>query len=551
MKKWITLIVTLIITSSILSGCSNSKSLYSDEGQVFRKVIPQDMTTLDTTMISDAVSGDIAGQSFEGLYSLNKHDKAEPAIATSLPKKSKDGKTLTVDLRKDAKWSNGDPVTADDFVFAWRKVVNPKTASEFAYIMSDIKNADDINAGKKPVKDLGIKALNKYKLQINLERPVPYINELLALNTFDPQNEKVAKKYGKAYGTTADKAVYNGPFKVVNWKVEDKIQLEKNNQYWDKKHVKLDRVNYKILKDNQAGAALYDTNSVDDAIISSEQVDKYKKSPALRKRLTAATFYIKLNEKEVPEFKNKHLRLAIAQAINRKEYVDSVFNDGSLPSSNFTGYGTATTPSGKDFASTIKSPLKYNKHEAADNWKKAQKELGKKNVTFTLNVQDTPVQKISAEFIKSQLETNLPGVEVKVKQLPFKQKINLELSNNYQASYAGWSPDYPDPMAFLEIMKTGNPQNNTDWGNKEYDQLIKDANGKLLQEPEKRNEALQQAEKILLENAPVTPIYQKGEAHLTNPQVKGLIYHKVGPDTTLKDVYIDKSIDRETGKKKK
>ncbi|MEB6208316.1 peptide ABC transporter substrate-binding protein [Staphylococcus pasteuri] len=551
MKKWITLIVTLIITSSILSGCSNSKSLYSDEGQVFRKVIPQDMTTLDTTMISDAVSGDIAGQSFEGLYSMNKHDKAEPAIATSLPKKSKDGKTLTVDLRKDAKWSNGDPVTADDFVFAWRKVANPKTASEFAYIMSDIKNADDINAGKKPVKDLGIKALNKYKLQINLERPVPYINELLALNTFDPQNEKVAKKYGKAYGTTADKAVYNGPFKVVNWKVEDKIQLEKNNQYWDKKHVKLDRVNYKILKDNQAGAALYDTNSVDDAIISSEQVDKYKKSPALRKRLTAATFYIKLNEKEVPEFKNKHLRLAIAQAINRKEYVDSVFNDGSLPSSNFTGYGTATTPSGKDFASTIKSPLKYNKHEAADNWKKAQKELGKKNVTFTLNVQDTPVQKISAEFIKSQLETNLPGVEVKVKQLPFKQKINLELSNNYQASYAGWSPDYPDPMAFLEIMKTGNPQNNTDWGNKEYDQLIKDANGKLLQEPEKRNEALQQAEKILLENAPVTPIYQKGEAHLTNPQVKGLVYHKVGPETTLKDVYIDKSIDRETGKKKK
>lgn len=551
MKKWITLIVTLIITSSILSSCSNSKSLYSDEGQVFRKVIPQDMTTLDTTMISDAVSGDIAGQSFEGLYSMNKHDKAEPAIATSLPKKSKDGKTLTVDLRKDAKWSNGGPVTADDFVFAWRKVVNPKTASEFAYIMSDIKNADDINAGKKPVKDLGIKALNKYKLQINLERPVPYINELLALNTFDPQNEKVAKKYGKAYGTTADKAVYNGPFKVVNWKVEDKIQLEKNNQYWDKKHVKLDRVNYKILKDNQAGAALYDTNSVDDVIISSEQVDKYKKSPALRKRLTAATFYIKLNEKEVPEFKNKHLRLAIAQAINRKEYVDSVFNDGSLLSSNFTGYGTATTPSGKDFASTIKSPLKYNKHEAADNWKKAQKELGKKNVTFTLNVQDTPVQKISAEFIKSQLETNLPGVEVKVKQLPFKQKINLELSNNYQASYAGWSPDYPDPMAFLEIMKTGNPQNNTDWGNKEYDQLIKDANGKLLQEPEKRNEALQQAEKILLENAPVTPIYQKGEAHLTNPQVKGLIYHKVCPDTTLKDVYIDKSIDRETGKKKK
>ena len=551
MKKWMTLIAIFIVSLSTLSGCSNSKSLYSDEGQVFRKVIPQDMTTLDTTLMTESVSSDVAGQVFEGLYTMDKRDQAEPAVATKFPEKSKDGKTLTINLRKDAKWSNGDPVTANDFVFAWRKVVDPKTGSEFAYIMSDIKNADQVNAGKKPVKDLGIKALNKYKLQVKLERPVPYINELLALNTFDPQNEKVAKKYGKAYGTTADKAVYNGPFKVVNWQVEDKIQLVKNKDYWDKNNVKLSRVNYKVLKDNQAGAALYDTNSVDDAIIAAEQVDKYKNSVALNKRLTAGTFFIKLNEKQVPEFKNKHLRLAISKAINKKQYVKSVFNDGSLASNNFTAFGTSKTPEGKDFASTINSPLKYNEKEAKENWKKAKKELGKKKVTFTLNVQDTPVQKISAEYIKSQIEKNLPGVQMKVKQLPFKQKTNLELANNYEASYAGWVPDYPDPTAFLQTMTTGNSQNNTEWSNKEYDKLIKDANGKLLQNENERNATLQKAERILLNEAPVAPVYQKGEAHLTNPQVKGLVYHKVGPDTTLKDVYIDKSIDRETGKKKK
>ncbi|WP_432202419.1 peptide ABC transporter substrate-binding protein [Staphylococcus warneri] len=551
MRKWITLIAIFIISLCTLSGCSNSKSLYSDEGQVFRKVIPQDMTTLDTTLMTESVSSDVAGQVFEGLYTMDKRDQAEPAVATKLPKKSKDGKTLTINLRKDAKWSNGDPVTANDFVFAWRKVVDPKTGSEFAYIMSDIKNADQVNAGKKPVKDLGIKALNKYKLQVKLERPVPYINELLALNTFDPQNEKVANKYGKDYGTTADKAVYNGPFKVVNWQVEDKIQLVKNKDYWDKNNVKLSRVNYKVLKDNQAGAALYDTNSVDDAIIAAEQVDKYKNSIALNKRLTAGTFFIKLNEKQVPEFKNKHLRLAISKAINKKQYVKSVFNDGSLASNNFTAFGTSKTPEGKDFASTINSPLKYNEKEAKENWKKAKKELGKKKVMFTLNVQDTPVQKISAEYIKSQIEKNLPGVQMKVKQLPFKQKTNLELANNYEASYSGWVPDYPDPTAFLQTMTTGNSQNNTAWSNKEYDKLIKDANGKLLQNEDERNATLQKAERILLNEAPVAPVYQKGEAHLTNPQVKGLVYHKVGPDTTLKDVYIDKSIDRETGKKKK
>ena len=550
MKKKYKYLTLLVIVTLILSACSNKKSLYSDEGQVFRKIITQDITTLDTALITDAVSSDVAGQTFEGLYSIDKNDKVTLGVAKETPQKSNGGKTLTINLRKDAKWSNGDPVTAHDFVYAWRKVVDPKTASEFAYIMSDIKNADLVNTGKKPLNSLGIKALNKYKLQIDLERPLPYINELLALSTFYPQDAKIAKKYGKKYGTNAERAVYNGPFKVTNWQVEDKIQLVKNNQYWDKKSVKLDKVNYKVLKDQQAGASLYDTNSIDDTIITSEQVDKYKGSKELNYRLTAATFYIKMNEKTVPEFKNKNLRLAIAQAINKKGYVKTVLNDGSLASNNFTGIGTAKTPDGKDFASTVESPLKYNPKVAKQNWEKAKKELGKKEFAFTMNTQDTPASKIAAEYIKSQIESNLPGVTLKIKQMPFKQKTTLELANNYEATYSGWSPDYPDPTAFLETMTKDNAQNNTDWDNKEYNRLLKESNSSLLRETEKRNEALQRAESILLHDAPVAPVYQKGEAHLTNPQVKGLQYHKIGPDTTLKHVYIDKSIDRETGKKK-
>lgn len=550
MKKKYKYLTLLVIVTLILSACSNKKSLYSDEGQVFRKIITQDITTLDTALITDAVSSDVVGQTFEGLYSIDKNDKVTLGVAKETPQKSNGGKTLTINLRKNAKWSNGDPVTAHDFVYAWRKVVDPKTASEFAYIMSDIKNADLVNTGKKPLNSLGIKALNKYKLQIDLERPVPYINELLALSTFYPQDAKIAKKYGEKYGTNAERAVYNGPFKVTNWQVEDKIQLVKNNQYWDKKSVKLDKVNYKVLKDQQAGASLYDTNSIDDTIITSEQVDKYKGSKELNYRLTAATFYIKMNEKTVPEFKNKNLRLAIAQAINKKGYVKTVLNDGSLASNNFTGIGTAKTPDGKDFASTVESPLKYNPKVAKQNWEKAKKELGKKEFAFTMNTQDTPAAKIAAEYIKSQVESNLPGVTLKIKQMPFKQKTTLELANNYEATYSGWSPDYPDPTAFLETMTKDNAQNNTDWDNKEYNRLLKESNSSLLRETEKRNEALQRAESILLHDAPVAPVYQKGEAHLTNPQVKGLQYHKIGPDTTLKHVYIDKSIDRETGKKK-
>ncbi|MCI2952718.1 MULTISPECIES: peptide ABC transporter substrate-binding protein [Staphylococcus] len=550
LNKYFRTTIILVISILILSSCSQNKGMYSDEGQVFRKVIPQDMTTLDTAMITDFVSNDIAEQAFEGLFSLDKNDKATLAIAKNMPKKSKDGKTLIFDLKENAKWSNGDDVTANDFVYAWRKVVNPKTGSEYAYIMTDIKNADDINAGKKPVESLGIKAINKHKLEIQLNRPIPYINELLTLSTFYPQNEKISKKYGEKYGTKVEKTVFNGPFKVDKWKHEDKILLSKNNNYWDKKNVKLEKVNYKVLKDKQVGASLYETGSIDDTLITADQVNKYKDSPALKKRITSGNFYIKLNQKKVKEFSNKNLRLAIARSINKQGYVDAVKNDGSSPSNTLTAKGVAKVEGDKDYTSTINSPLDFNPKLANENWQKAKKELKIEKFTFTMNTEDTPDAKISAEYIKSQVEKNLPGITLKIKQLPFKQRIALETKMNYEASLSGWGADYSDPTSYLGTMTKDNPQNNTGWNNTSFDNSYNEVNGKLLKYIDKRNETMKNMEELLVSDAPIAPIYQKGEAHLTNPQVKGLIYHVVGPDTTLKNVYIDKSVDRNTGKKK-
>lgn len=548
--KRIKLFIVLLALTVITAGCSSAEGIYSDKGQVFRKVIPQDISSLDSALVTDTVSFDLFNQVYEGLYTLDKNDKAQPGVAKEMPKKSNGGKTLTIKLRKDAKWSNGDPVTAQDFVFAWKRVVNPDTASEYAYIMYDLKNAEDINMGKKDVDKLGVKALDDHTLKIELNKPIPYINEMLAFGTYLPQKEKVVKKHGEQYATTADKTVFNGPFKVQDWKVEDKIQLVKNEDYWDKKKVHLDRVNYKVLKDQQAGASLYDTGSVDDTTISADQVDKYQGNPGLKKRLLASTFYMKLNQDNVPEFKNKDLRIAISQAIDKEGYVNSVLNNGSESTDGFTAKLTAETPDGKDFAESIDSPLAYNPKAAKKHLEKAKKDLGVKELTFTMNTEDTPGSKVSAEYIKSEVEKNLPGVTMKVKQLPFKQRVNQEHSETFEASLSGWGPDYPDPLTFLEIMTTGNPSNNTAWGSKKYDQLVKDANGKLLKKPEERNAAMKEAEELLLNDAPVAPIYQKGEAHLTNPQVKGLFYHQIGGDTSLKEVSIDKSIDREKGKKK-
>ncbi|MEB8125382.1 peptide ABC transporter substrate-binding protein [Staphylococcus succinus] len=550
MKKF-KIFTILIALSVVLAGCSSAEGVYSDKGQVFRKVLPQDISSLDTALVTDTVSFDVFNQIYEGLYTLDKNDKAQPGVAKDMPKKSNGGKTLTIKLRKDAKWSNGDPVTAQNFEYAWKRVVNPKTASEYAYIMYDLKNAEAINTGKKDIDELGVKAVNDHTLKVELNKPIPYISELLAFATFMPQNEKVVNKYGEQYGTTAEKSIYNGPFKVEDWKVEDKIQLVKNKDYWDKKKVHLDRVNYKVLKDQQAGASLYDTGSVDDTLITADQVDKYEGNPGLKKRLLASTYYIKLNRDNVPEFKNKDLRLAISQAIDKEGYVNAVKNNGSTATDGFTSKYTAKSPDGKDFTESIQSPLSYNPNAAKKHYDKAKKELGIKNLTFTMNTEDTADAKISAEYIKAQVEKNLPGVTMKIKQLPFKQRVNQEHSETFEASLSGWGPDYPDPLTFLSIMTTGNASNNTGWGNKEYDKLIKDANGKLLQKPDERQAAMKKAEEIMLQEAPVAPIYQKGEAHLTNPQVKGLYYHQIGGDTSLKEVRIDKDIDRDTGNNKK
>ncbi|MGV3243562.1 peptide ABC transporter substrate-binding protein [Staphylococcus sp. 11261D007BR] len=534
----------------ILAACGNAEGMYDDKGQVFRKVIPQDMASLDTTQVTDQVSFDIYNQVFEGLYTLDENDQAVPGVAKEDPEISEDGKTWTIKLRDNAKWSNGDPVTAHDFEYAWKRVVNPETASEYAYIMYDIENAEAINMGEKDPDTLGVKAIDDYTLEVKLTKPIPYFQEMLAFGTYMPQNEKVVKKYGDRYGTSAERTVYNGPFKVKNWAVEDKILLEKNDDYWDKKAVKLDKVNYKILKDGQAGASLYDTGSIDDTTISAEQVDKYEDKPAMNKRLLSSTFYLKLNQGEYEPFKNQHFRIALSQAINKQAYVDSVLNNGSEPSDGFTAKDTAKAPNGEDFTKQVQSDLVYDPKKAKENLEKAKQELNQESFTFTLNTEDTPSSKISAEFIKAQVEKNLPGVTMKIQQLPFKQRVDREQSENYEVSLSGWGPDYPDPLTFLTIMTTGNASNNTGWSNKTYDEMVKKANGELLQDEEARNETLVEAEELLLDEAPIAPIYQKGEAHLTNPQVKGLIYHNISGDTSLKHVYIDKSIDRETGKKK-
>ncbi|GGB01356.1 peptide ABC transporter substrate-binding protein [Macrococcus hajekii] len=546
MKKGYALLASLMTVSG-LAACSTSEkdSKNNDTSadgklkQELKLMSISDIPTLDTSLATDMVAFNVMNQTMEGLYMLDDKDKATPGVAIGEPEKSKDGKTWTIKLREDAKWSNGDPVTADDFVYSWRRTLNPATGAEYAYIMYDVKNAEDVNLGKKKPEELGVKALDAHTLQIELNTNVPYFQELLAFGTFYPQNQKFVEKEGNNYGVTADSTLYNGPFILSEWNVEKNYVLTPNKHYWDKDKVKLKKIDYQVVKDQQTAANLYSTGSLDITQLAAEQVSKYKNEKGFDAQLEARTYFMRFNQDKVPDLKNKNLRLALAKSFDKASYVHTLLNNGSKATDVLTPAEFVSGPDGKDYVEGVKSPLNYDKEEAKKYYEQAKKELGKDSFSFEYLTYDQDTAKKDAEYVKEQIETNLPGVKLTIKQQPFKQKLKLEADQNYEISFGRWGADYPDPMTYVDLFLTDATNNETGWSNKEFDQLVHDSKGKLLDNPEKRWTSLQQAETILLEDAAIAPVYQSGMARLVNPKIKGMVLHKFAGDTSLKEAYLE------------
>ena len=540
MSKIFKVLTMMLAAVLVLSACSSGGGSKGKSDETLDLQINGDIPTMDSAMATDGLSFDMFFQTMEGLYTLDKDDKAIPAVAKGDPKITNDGKKWTIKLRDDAKWSNGDPVTAHDFVFAWRKVVDPDTASEYAYILYDIKNAEEINSGDKKPEELGVKAVDDHTLEFELTKSLPYYKELLSFGTFMPQNEKFVKKQGDKYGTTVKTTLYNGPFKMTEWKTDDKVTLEKNDDYWDKDKVKLNKVNYKVVKEASTAVNLYETNKLDIVDLPAEQVKKYKDDKAFNTELDTVTYYFKLNEDTVPEFKNKDFRLAFAKAIDKEAYVKNNLNNGSIPTDNFVPKDFVKDSKGKEYQDGVKNTNQYNVKEAKEHYEKAKKALGKDKFTIELMTYDKDTAKRDAEYFKEQLEKNLDGVTIKIKQQPFKQKLDLVSKGEYEMSLENWIPDYPDPMTFLELYVTDGSHNNTGWSNKEYDSIIKAADSSLASDPDKRLSELQRAEGMLLNEAGIVPLYQVGVAQLQKPNVKNVVNHQFGGVSTLKEAYIEK-----------
>lgn len=540
-KNYSWLFAFVLIISSILAACSGSGGSDNSgkNGQVLNLVSSSDIPSMNSALATDMVSFQMYENVMEGLYRLDKDTKPVPALAEGDPEETNGGKTWTIKLRKDAKWSNGDKVTANDFVYAWRNVVDPETASEYAFIMFDIENAEEINKGDKKPEELGVKAIDDHTLEINLKNNQPYFKGLLAFGTFMPKNEKFAKKHGDKYGTDVKSTLFNGPFVMKEWKTEESVKLVKNDKYWDKKNVKLDEINYKVVKDAQTGLNLYETGKVDSVGVSAENVEKYKSNKDFKTELSSASSFFRISFKgeHKKELSNKNLRLALAKTIDKEAYVKNNLNNGSVASNQLTPKDVYKGPDGSDFSEIAGGEnLKLDKESAKEDWKKAKQELGIDALEIELLTVDIDTAKKDAEYFKEQLESNLDGLTVKIKQQPFKQKLDLEKKGQYDISYGNWFPDYADPMTFLDLYNS--EETNTGYNNPEYDKLLNDAKGPLLKDPEARWKALGEASTLLLDDAALIPVIQRGSAYMDKDYVKGVVVNSSGINN-YKTAYIE------------
>lgn len=540
------LLGTAILMSSaiLLAACSSGDNKKSESSsgsnkgsskveQVAKFGIPQEIASLDTARATDKVSFGALNQIYEGIYRMNADNKPEPAGAKELAEVSEDGLTYTIKLREESKWTNGDPVLAKDYVYAWQRVMDPATSSEYAFLIENVKNGKAIMKGEKKPEELGIEAVSDYELKITLDNAIPYMDSLLAFPTFFPISQKAVEEFGSDYSNTSETAVYNGPFVLaefdgpgsdVEWK------YLKNEEYWDKDAVKMKEVQATVVKEASTALNLYEDGQLDDVIISGELAKQYAEDDSFAGDKDGRVVYLETNKnsKTVP-FDNLNFRKALFYAVDNETIVNTVLGDGSEPVNGIIPKSLSVNPeTGKDFVDESGGYKTFDEKKAKEYLEKAKKETGKDKFTFDILTDDNDSTKKLAEYLQGAYKDIL-GIETTV--TPVTKPIRLERSSNGDFDFVvtAWGADYSDVSSFLDLFVTGNAYNRGGYSSESYDKLIDTARTTNAVKETERWQNYLDAEKILLEeDSAIIPVYQVVEAHLRNPKMSGYISHSAG-----------------------
>ena len=553
MKRAKAFVAVLAATTMVLGlvGCgsssdkadtskSESKSESSSSSDL-NVMLETPVESLDPQQATDGTSFEVIADYTDGLMQMDKDGKAVWAIAESCDV-SEDGLTYTFHLR-DAKWSNGDAVTAADFVFGWQRAVDPDVASEYAYMLSDIgqiKNAAEIIAGEKDKSELGVTAVDDNTLQVELNVPVSYFTSLMYFPTFYPVNEEFFTSCGDTFATSPETVLSNGAFVLDSYQpAATAFHLTKNADYYDTDRVKLSGLSYQVIQDSQQALMSYQTGALDTTLVNGEQVDQVKDDPEFTTVGAGYLWYVSPNMNSVPELANLNIRLAMTMAIDRDSITADVLKDGSASTYTAVPMQFAAGPDGSDFSedqTKFSDVCAYDTAKAADYWAKGLEELGESEITLDMVVDaDDAPQKV-AQVLKEQWETALPGLTVNLVVEPKKQRVEDMQNGNFQLGLTRWGPDYADPMTYLGMWVTDNSNNYGLWSNADYDAIIDECTtGDLCTDAEGRWARLYDAEKIVMDEAVIYPLYTQCNAEMLSSKVTGVEYHPVAINRVYKD----------------
>jgi len=550
MKKLSLLVAIMLLVGMALAGCKGNEATpgINTEAKASDRMVnwldSQEPPEMNTMLMTDVVSLNLHKHVTEGLVRLGPKNERMYGMAEKWDV-SEDGLTYTFHIR-DAKWSNGDKVTAKDFEFAWMKLLDPATGAYYSYMLAAlVKGAAEYNAGTGKAEDVAIEAKDDKTFVVTLVNPVDYFLDICAFGVTSPINQKFYETVGaENFGKDADKMLYNGPFVMESWEHEVGLVLKKNKDYYKANEVKIGGVDIRIVKDSETALNMFLAGDLDMVGVRGSQIETVEAEGfTVQQYGDGATFYLEFNTRPeyngaVNPFSNKYIRQAFSYALDRQGYIDTVLKNASLPATSYTtpeiaGKDKATFP--QEFAEPL---VKDNDGAAAaEALQKGLDELGlkKEDLKISMLSDDTDVAKETAAFYKECWTRNL-GVDVEILTMPFKSRIEKLQSDDFLMSSSGWGPDFNDPMTFLDLFETGNGNNHTGYSSAEYDGLL--AQARKEGDRAKRYDIYFQLEKLLLADMPIAPIYFRNRDFTTVPELKGVVRNAL-QDCTLIWAYFD------------
>ncbi|WP_368927999.1 oligopeptide ABC transporter substrate-binding protein OppA [Citrobacter freundii] len=529
-------ILTALVAGNVATAAVVPAGVQLAEKQTLVRNNGSEVQSLDPHKIEGVPESNINRDLFEGLLISDVDGKPSPGVAEKW--ENKDFKVWTFHLRKDAKWSDGTPVTAQDFVYSWQRLANPNTASPYASYLQygHIVNIDDIIAGKKPITDLGVKALDDHTFEVTLSEPVPYFYKLLVHSSVSPVPRAAVEKFGEKWTQPAN-IVTNGAYKLKDWVVNERIVLERNTNYWDNAKTVINQVTYLPISSEVTDVNRYRSGEID-MTYNNMPIELFQK---LKKEIPnevhvdpyLCTYYYEINNQKAP-FNDVRVRTALKLALDRDIIVNKVKKQGDLPAYSFT-------PPYTDGAKLVEPEwFKWSQEKRNEEAKKLLAEAGytaEKPLTFDLLYNTSDLHKKLAIAAASIWKKNL-GANVKLENQEWKTFLDTRHQGNYDVSRAGWCADYNEPTSFLNMVLSDSSNNTVHYKSPAFDKLIADTL-KVTDEAQ-RSELYSKAEQQLDKDSAIVPVYYYVNARLVKPWVGGYSGKDPMDNIHVKDLYIIK-----------